>query len=168
MDMKLGEKQMMTEYGSLHEIDGRYVLKFERFFTQHLESVFRDITNPDYFSRWFPFSTGNMELKLGGKIAFNDGEGSTYEGIITKFEPPLVFAFRENDDLLNIELQLEGEGCRMFFSHVFDDRTMAVMTAAGWHRCLDVLHQIVNGHPVEWKDNSAELRESYKEAFNLN
>ncbi|MFC4600807.1 SRPBCC family protein [Cohnella hongkongensis] len=158
----------MNEYGTLYEVDGRYALKFERVFTQHPERVFRDITNPDYFSQWYPFATGEMELKRGGKIAFDDGEGSAYEGIIIKFEPPLAFAFREYDDLLNIELQLEGEGCRMLFTHTFDDRSMAVMTAAGWHRCLDALRQIVNGHPVEWKDNSAELREFYKEAFNLN
>lgn len=53
----------------------------------------------------------------------------------------------------------------MVFTHVFDDKEMAMYTAAGWHRCLDVLQQIVNGQPVEWKDNSVELREFYREAF---
>lgn len=40
-----------------------------------------------------------------------------------------------------------------------------IQSAAGWHRCLDVLHQIVNGHQVEWEDNSAELRDYYREIF---
>ncbi|MDF2836570.1 MAG: hypothetical protein K0Q63_2210 [Paenibacillus sp.] len=157
----------MNEYGTLHENGGRYALKFERLFTQNPESVFVDLTNPEYFSQWFPFATGDMELETGGKIAFDDGEGSTYEGTITTFNPPSVFAFREHDDLLNIELQAKGDGCKMIFTHTFDDPSMAVMTAAGWHRCLDVFRQIVGGDPVVWKENSAELRELYQEAFHL-
>lgn len=41
---------MMNEYGTLHENGGRYALKFERLFTQNPESVFVDMTNPNYFS----------------------------------------------------------------------------------------------------------------------
>ncbi|CDQ40558.1 hypothetical protein BN990_02883 [Virgibacillus salexigens] len=53
----------------------------------------------------------------------------------------------------------------MVFTHIFDDKEMAMYIAAGWHRCLDALQQIVNRQPVEWKDNSAELRKLYREAF---
>lgn len=53
----------------------------------------------------------------------------------------------------------------MIFTHTFDDDSWAVNTAAGWHRCLDALDQIVHGEPVEWKDNAVDLREYYKEAF---
>jgi uncharacterized protein YndB with AHSA1/START domain len=158
----------MNDYGILHEMNGRYALQFERFFTLHPESIFKTVTNPDVFIQWYPFATGKMELKPGGKIAFDDGEGSTYEGIITEFEPPLVFAFREVDDLLEIELQPVDDGCRLIFTHTFDDRSMAVSTAAGWHQCLDVLSMIVNGNSVKWPNKSAELREAYSNAFHLN
>ncbi|MCW3792917.1 hypothetical protein OM416_15100 [Paenibacillus sp. LS1] len=40
-------------------------------------------------------------------------------------------------------------------------------TAAGWHRCLDVLVQIMNGKLIKWHDNSTELRKIYSEAFKL-
>jgi uncharacterized protein YndB with AHSA1/START domain len=156
---------MMNQFGTLHESNGRYALRFERFFSYKIEDVFRFITNPIYFSQWYPFATGEMDLRSGGKIAFDDGEGSTYEGIITEIKKPHTFEFREIDDLIQISLLEEDEGCQMVFTHIFDDKEMAMYTAAGWHRCLDVLHQIVNGHPVEWKDNSAELREYYREAF---
>ncbi|MFB1083044.1 hypothetical protein [Jeotgalibacillus sp. JSM ZJ347] len=56
----------------------------------------------------------------------------------------------------------------MTFTHTFDDHAWAVNTAAGWHRCLDVFDQIVNGHHVEWKENAVELREYYQTAFNEN
>lgn len=158
---------MMNEYGTLHESNGRYALRFERFFPHNPEDVFLVITNPSYFSQWYPFATGEMDLRLGGKIAFDDGEGTTYIGTITELEKPYLFGFREVDDLINISLQEEDKGCRMIFTHTFNDDSWAVNTAAGWHRCLDVLVQIVNGKPIKWHDNSTKLRKIYSEAFNM-
>ena len=156
----------MNEFGSLHKVNDRYELRFERFFTNSIEDVFRAITNPSDFSQWYPFATGEMDLRIGGKISFDDGEGTTYEATITELEEPHLFGFREIDDVIHISLQGDVEGCRMTFIHTFDDDSWAVNTAAGWHRCLDVLDQIVNGQTIEWPDNAAELREVYREAFN--
>ncbi|EQB35300.1 MULTISPECIES: SRPBCC family protein [Virgibacillus] len=155
----------MNQLGTLHGSNGRYAIRFKRFFFYQPKEVFRVITNPSYFSQWYPFATGEMNLRLGGKIAFDDGEGTTYEGIITELKNPHTFEFREVDDLIRISLLEEDEGCQMVFTHIFDDKEMAMYIAAGWHRCLDALQQIVNRQPVEWKDNSAELRKLYREAF---
>jgi uncharacterized protein YndB with AHSA1/START domain len=159
---------MMNEYGILVETNGRYAIRFERFYSAVPDEVFRAVTNPDYFSQWYPFATGEMDLRTGGRIAFDDGEGTKYEGIITEFEKPHTFEFREVDDLIQISLSETDEGSRMIFTHVFDDKEMAIYVAAGWHRCIDVLQQLVSGQPVEWKDNAAELRETYQKAFDLN
>ncbi|MFG6147394.1 SRPBCC family protein [Halobacillus sp. B23F22_1] len=155
----------MSKYGTFHEVNGRYALRFERNFQYSPEEVFRVITDPDSFMQWYPFATGEMDLRPGGKIGFDDGEGSTYEGIITELESPHTFEFREVDDVIQISLREEGEGCEMVFTHIFDDKEMVMYVAAGWHRCLDAFGQIVNGQPVEWKDNAAELREFYSTAF---
>ncbi|WP_244908080.1 SRPBCC domain-containing protein [Paenibacillus campinasensis] len=87
-DINVTGDRMMNQYGTLHETNDRYVLRFERLFSHKPEDLFRNITNPDYFSQWYPFATGEMELKEGGKIFFDDGEGSTYEGIITDLKAP--------------------------------------------------------------------------------
>lgn len=158
----------MIPLGKLEKSNGRFALKFERFFSYEPWEVFRVITDPKSFSQWYPFATGEMDPKLGGKIAFDDGEGSTYEGIITEINEPYTFEFREMDDRILISLQEDDDGCQMVFTHIFDDKEMAIYTAAGWYRCLDVFEQIVNGQPIEWKDNSAELRHMYQEAFNQN
>ncbi|WP_338473024.1 SRPBCC family protein [Niallia sp. XMNu-256] len=157
----------MNDYGTLHEANGRYVLKFERLFSHNLEDVFLVITDPNSFSQWYPFATGEMDLRLGGKIAFDDGEGTTYTGIITELEQPYLFGFREVDDLVNISLQGEDKGCRMIFTHTFDDDSWAIHTAAGWHRCLDVLVQIVKGEPIKWHENSSKLRQIYSQLFKI-
>ena len=148
----------MSEYGTLHESNGRYFLLFERFFPRKAEDVFLTLTNPSYFSQWYPFATGEMDLTIDGKIAFDDGEGTTYSGTITELEKPYLFSFREVDDWINITLKEEKEGCWMVFTHAFDDDSWAVPTAAGWHRCLDVFAQIANGKPIEWQNNATELR----------
>ena len=157
----------MNKYGTLYETHGRFALRFERYYTKNPEDVFRTITNPNDFTQWYPFATGEMDLRVGGEIVFDDGEGTTYSATITELEKPYLFGFREVDDLLNILLQEEENGCRLIFTHTFDDDSWAINTAAGWHRCLDVLGQIVNDEPINWADNAAELREVYSDAFNM-
>ncbi|ARF18657.1 SRPBCC family protein [Sporosarcina ureae] len=157
----------MNDNGTLHELNGRYALRFELFFPHNPEEIFLVITNPSHFSQWYPFATGEMDLRLGGNIAFDDGEGTTYNATITELEKPYLFGFREVDDLINISLQEKDKGCRMIFTHTFNDDSWAVNTAAGWHKCLDVLAQIVNGKPIKWHDNSTELRKIYSDAFNM-
>ncbi|WP_096200004.1 SRPBCC domain-containing protein [Bacillus sp. FJAT-45350] len=155
----------MSNYGSLHEKEGRSVLVFERKYPVNPEKVFRYITDPHYFTQWYPFATGDMDLSVGGKIKFDDGEGSIYEAVITELNPPYSFCFKEVDDLLEISIHEAGQGCALMFSHTFDDRALAVYTAAGWHRCLDVLGQLIHGRTIEWEDNALELREYYKVQF---
>ncbi|WP_100407746.1 SRPBCC family protein [Bacillus solitudinis] len=155
----------MGNYGSLHEKEGRHVLVFERKYPFIPENVFRFITDPDYFTQWYPFATGDMDLTVGGQIKFNDGEGSIYEAVITELNPPYSFCFREVDDLLEIRIHEAAQGCTLTFSHTFDDRAMAKYIAAGWHRCLDVLGQLIHSRTIEWEDNALELRKYYKKSI---
>ncbi|WP_042221890.1 SRPBCC domain-containing protein [Oceanobacillus manasiensis] len=155
----------MINDGNLYEKEGRFVLVFERNYPVIPEKVFPFITNPKYFTQWYPFATGDMELKVGGKIKFDDGEGSNYEAVITEYNPPSTFCFKEMDDLLEISIQAADQGSTMSFRHTFDDRSMAKYTAAGWHRCLDALGQLINGQTVEWEENGPELREYYEGKF---
>jgi len=157
----------LSEYGRLIEHEGRVVLEFERVFSFHRNAVFGVLTNPVFFTQWYPFATTSMDLRVGGKLKFDDGEGSIYEGEIFQLEVPASFCFKEIEDLLEIYIREEKQGCKMTFRHTFDDQSMAMYVAAGWHRCLHVLDQLINGQPAKWEDNAEELREYYKEAFHL-
>ncbi|PPA69520.1 SRPBCC family protein [Jeotgalibacillus proteolyticus] len=158
----------MNNYGTLQESNNRYALRFERLFTKSAKEVYSALTNPKVFSEWYPFATGEMDLRIGGRISFDDGEGTTYSGTITDLKEPYVFGFKEMEDQIYITLEEGKEGCRMIFTHTFEDGAWAINTAAGWHRCLDVLAQIINNEPITWQDNADELREFYGEAFNSN
>jgi uncharacterized protein YndB with AHSA1/START domain len=155
----------MNNFGNLLEQEGRQVLVFKRNFPFSPEKVFSILTNPDYFTQWYPFATGEMDLRVGGKIQFDDGEGETYEAEITEFDPPFHFSFLEVNDLLNMKVSETDQGCTLTFIHTFDDQEMAMYVAAGWHRCLNVLGQLIHGQTVKWEDNAVELREYYKKHF---
>ncbi|MFB5660979.1 SRPBCC domain-containing protein [Alteribacillus sp. HJP-4] len=158
----------MSNYGTLQKKNSRCALRFERFFSQNREEIFHAIINPASFTQWYPFATGEMDVKPGGKIHFDDGEGSVYEGVITEIEEPYIFSFRELEDMVEMTVTEVEEGCCMVFTHTFDDEDMAVYIAAGWHRCLDVFEQIVNDQPIKWPVNAEVLREYYRAAFESN
>jgi len=157
----------MSEYGMLKKQEARFVLEFERNYPLNPNAVFGVVTNPVFFTQWYPFSTTDMDLRVGGKLKFDDGEGSIYEGEILTLKVPTSFCFQEVEDLVEIYIQPKEKGCTMTFRHTFDDQSMAIYVAAGWHRCLDVVSQLINNQTVTWEDNAEELREYYKDAFYL-
>lgn len=138
--------------GTLHTIDGRAALRFERQLAHPAEKVWKALTEPSQLGRWFPARV-TVDLREGGAIAFAFGEGEIevpegielpeapgpQEGVVRAYDPPRVFAFTWGGELLHWELQPDSGGCLLIFTHTFDDRRGAARNAAGWHVCLDHL-----------------------------
>ncbi|WP_163581491.1 SRPBCC domain-containing protein [Gracilibacillus saliphilus] len=152
-------------YGTLSQHDERYSLTFEYEFPFSSEKVFAILIDPAFFTQWYPFATTEMDVEVGGKLKFDDEEGSVYEGEVLELKAPHTFVFKEVDDLLDMRITGKEDGCLFTFKHSFDDASMAMYMAAGWHRCLEVFQQLVYGEPVEWKDNAEALRQYYKNSF---
>ena len=76
------------------------------------------------------------------------------EGEVVELEPPRRFAFTWGDDVLRIELDAVGDGCRLRFTCIFDDPERAARDAAGWHVCLDRLEQHLGGAPTDAPDSA--------------
>jgi uncharacterized protein YndB with AHSA1/START domain len=161
---------------SLRTIDGRPVLRIERRLAHPPQKVWRAITDPAHLSRWYPFQATEIDLRVGGMIRFDDGQGMAMDAVITELDPPRVFAFsehapaemsRESDDLVHFELRRDGAGCLLIFTHTFDDRPAAASYASGWHTCLDALGMVLDDRPIEVAHSSAELHERYIKAFGL-
>lgn len=153
---------------TLRTVDGRCVLRIERRLAHRPEKVWRALTEPAHLTQWFP-SDMEMDLRAGGKISFvfRDDEGPAMDGAITELDPPRVFAYTWDDELLRWELQPDGEGCQLILTHTFDDRPGAASLATGWHACLDALSMVLDGRPVEEPANVVERHEAYVEAFGL-
>jgi uncharacterized protein YndB with AHSA1/START domain len=161
---------------TLDTVDGRPLLRMERRLAHPPEKVWRALTEPAHLNQWYPFTVTALELRVGGRIAFDDGAGTIVEGRVTELDPPRVFAFtqdptavlpREDENHLRFELRPDGSGCLLVFTHAFHDRPHAAANAAGWDACLDALEAVVDGKPVEPPASMVERHEAYVEAFGL-
>jgi uncharacterized protein YndB with AHSA1/START domain len=127
--------------GTLHEEDGRFALRFERRFAHPAEKVWRALTDPAELRHWFP-QVVEADLRPGGKMRFSPREGESYDawdGEVTEFEPPRVFAFLWGTDVLRWELRSDGGGCVLVFTDTFGELGKAARDGAGWHVCLEAL-----------------------------
>jgi uncharacterized protein YndB with AHSA1/START domain len=152
---------------TLHTVAERFALRFERRLPHAPELVWQALTDPAKFSAWYPFPVVELDLRIGGAIRFDGGDGTPFGGAITDLDPPHDFGFREVDDLLHFALRPDGAGCHFVLTHTFDDREMAPRCAAGWHSCLDALDAVLADRAVVdiSEERRAELRESYARRF---
>jgi uncharacterized protein YndB with AHSA1/START domain len=152
-------------------------LRLERRFAHPPAKVWRALAEPAHLSQWFPFEV-QFELALGSPIRFIE-KGKTEpssEGVITELAPPRLFAFSWDSDLLRWEVQSDGDGSLLIFTHTFADRAGAASFASGWHTCLDTLEMVLAGRPVneadaagpEWRQQISELHEAYVDLLGLN
>lgn len=158
--------------GTLREENGRYVLRFERRLSHPPEKVWAAITEPERLRAWFPQGVEyEGEMAVGGKILFRWDEGDEeppFWGEITALDPPRLFEYTWDDEVLRFELRPEGEsGCVLVFTDTMDDRDWAARTASGWHACLDALEGLLDGRPParSSQDRATELREGYTRSF---
>ncbi|MGH8903647.1 MAG: SRPBCC family protein [Egibacteraceae bacterium] len=154
---------------TLRTVDGRSVLRTERRLAHRPEKVWRAFTEPAHLTQWFPADM-EMELRVGATVSFvfRDDEGPAMDGVVVELDPPRVFAYTWDDELLHWELRPDGEGCLLILTHTFDDRPGAASLATGWRVCLDALDMVLDGRPVQEPGNVVELHEAYVEAFGLN
>lgn len=137
----------------LETIDGTAVLRFERHFAHPVAKVWRAITDPAEMAHWFPAAI-ETELKPGSKMRFVFPEEAPIdlkmtEGEVLEFDPPKVYAFRWNADVLRFELVPEDDGCRLLFSQTLGGgplgRLAAARNASGWDTCLATLVARLDG-----------------------
>ncbi|MFD2422108.1 SRPBCC family protein [Amycolatopsis pigmentata] len=133
---------------------GDAVLRFERRFAHPVHKVWHAITDPAEMAHWFPAAI-ETELKAGAKMRFVFPDEAPIdlkmtEGEVLEFDPPKVYTFRWNADVLRFELVPDGDGCRLFFSQTLGGgpigRLAAGRNAAGWDTCLETLAGILDGN----------------------
>lgn len=175
--------------------DGRTALRMERRLAHPPERVWEALTRPELIARWFP-SEVTADLRPGGAITFRFPEGGDAEaigydpavemaGTVLEVASPWVYVFTWGDERLHWSVRRDHEAgsghCLLDFVHTFDDHYGAASTAAGWHRCLSALAQVLDSgsdasdgpEGADDADGSgfgtglAELHEAYLEQFDL-
>ncbi len=157
--------------GTLHTIDGRHHLRFERRLAHPVEKVWTAVTDPAHLIHWFPAAM-EMDLEEGAKIrfVFPGDEMEPGDGVITELDPPRTFAFTWNGDPLRLELRPDGDGCVLVFTCGVADRPMAGSFATGWDSCLGALESTLAGDAPELAPKPADYatrHDAYVAEFGL-
>jgi uncharacterized protein YndB with AHSA1/START domain len=171
LDESVERKEELGMEGTLHEQDGRYVLRFERRLSHPAEEVWHAITEPGRLKEWFPADIEG-ERVAGGKIRFvmRGGEDGG-DGEITAFDPLRLFEYTWGDEILCWEVPPgeAGDGrCVLVFTDTFDRRDRAAPFAGAWHASLDALEASLRGRPAAWSaalSRADELTEVYAKSF---
>jgi len=153
----------MTD-GTMETIDGRPALRFERTLAHSVERVWRAISEPAELERWFPAAAD-----------WTPATGETFEayggsGEVTEVDAPHRLSWTFGGDRYGFELTPQEGGCRLIFTHVFDDRSLAAQTAAGWETYLSRLEpHLAGGHlsEAEAHQHWEEVHERYAERFGV-
>ncbi|NDL58947.1 SRPBCC family protein [Phytoactinopolyspora mesophila] len=143
--------------------DGRTVLRIERHLSHPPTKVWRALTDPKELSQWFPATATTVDLRAGGTVQLEYGD----EMLINTVEPPHVVEFSWHGELLRWELRPDEHGCKLMFTHTFDDHAGAASFASGWQQCLVAMELLLDGKPVEHERPSAELHDAFVETFGL-
>lgn len=153
----------MTD-GTLHTIDGRPALRFERTLAHPVERVWRAVSEPAELARWFP-AVADWTPATGEAL---DAYGMT--GQVTEVDAPHRLAWTFAGDQYSFEVTPHDDGCRLVFTHVFDDRTAAAQAAAGWEAYLARLEaHLAGGYLSEEEAHRPweEVHERYAARFGI-
>jgi uncharacterized protein YndB with AHSA1/START domain len=176
--------QTIPDEGAVQEIDGRYVLRFERHFSHPVEKVWDALTRPERMVEWLGDAEIHVELVEGGRLSTRTtGPTELVEAIIQeagedalvnqdtvlRVEPPSLFEHTFGGDPGSIarwELQRDGDGCRLTLTHTEPpgfDGAHRPRDLAGWHVLLEQLGEALDGKHHTWrKERWEELRDHYK------
>ncbi|RJQ83746.1 SRPBCC family protein [Amycolatopsis panacis] len=134
---------------------GRPRVRLTRRLPHPPEKVWHAVTSPDELAHWFPAAVTVPEPPAAGaRLVFTFTEtGDSSEGEILVYDPPSVFEFAWNSDVVRIEVTPAGEGSHLEFTHTLNRGESAIARlaagrhATGWDVCLDALDAWLAGHP---------------------
>ncbi|WP_441246807.1 SRPBCC domain-containing protein [Kitasatospora sp. McL0602] len=154
--------------GTLEQADGRWRLRFVRELPHPPEQVWLAVTGQEGLRAWFPhLVTGAWQP--GGELGFVDpeGRGPRFGGEVSLHRPPALLEFSWGEDVLRLEIAPRGDGCTLTFLDTFEELGKAARDAAGWHECLDLLAEHLDGRPASGRPGQrwAELNARYTAAL---
>ncbi|MGP4030353.1 SRPBCC family protein [Actinomadura sp. 3N407] len=164
----------MTKDATLQTFNGEPTLRFERRLAHPPAKVWRAVSDPAEMAHWFPARV-EAELRPGAPMRFIFPEEPTVDGAsdgeVLEVDPPRVFTFRWNADVLRFELIPDGDGCLLVFTQTIGGGRVGLLgagrTAAGWDTCLDELAGRLDGAPVPARTDWLGPMEHYIDKFGL-
>ena len=156
--------------GTLTQLDGRDAVRFERRLAHPPERVWKAITDPGDLKAWFPADIEGDLGSAGAELSFpfRNDEAPTEAGVVLESERPRVLAYTWGGQTLRFELEPDGDGTRLVFTHALP-REETAKTAAGWQLCFVDLEARLAGADSAGFDEErwTKLHEDYAEEFGV-
>jgi uncharacterized protein YndB with AHSA1/START domain len=143
-------KERRKVKATLHHDGNRHTLRFERWLDHPRKKVWHALTDKREVPHWFPAEIhGAREEGARLRFVFPNEEGPPTDGHMLVFDPPRMMEFDWNRDVLRFQLEEEGGGTSLVFTHTFADVAKSARDASGWTVCLDALEQRLEGEEAE-------------------
>jgi uncharacterized protein YndB with AHSA1/START domain len=144
--------------GTVAREDGRITLRYRRRFPHPVESVWAALTEHEHLGAWLPCDiVGERRAGAAIELPFwpatlehHEIDEPVLTGEIRVWEPPHVFEWTWDTDLLRFELAAEGDGTSLVFTTWIgiDDDEGAANAAAGYDVCLEYLAAQLDGRDL--------------------
>ena len=157
-----------TPYGSYATIEDRPALQFERRLRHPVDAVWRAVTEPGRAPPTGSRRRVTVDLRVGGRMSFTF-PGEAFPALRGRGHRPATrraaFAFDWGEEHLRFEIEPDGDGAVLRFTHVLSARDAAARDASGWHHCLGKLEERLAGGAPDppGTEMTPELRELYAE-----
>jgi uncharacterized protein YndB with AHSA1/START domain len=157
--------------------DGRWRVRFERRLRHAPEKVWRALTESEHLPRWLPCDMigdrhqgATIELRMTPALVDKyEIDEPTQSGTIVTWDPPRVFEWTWDADVLRFELEPTEDGTLLTLTTWLGDNDdeATIGTAGGYHVCLGNLADLLDTGettPLVEVDPSA-LEDRYRELF---
>jgi uncharacterized protein YndB with AHSA1/START domain len=154
-------------FATIQKQQNNYVVKFNRPLSHSVEAVWAVLTENGKLQKWM----NNLEiidLRKNGTIHFNmnDGTDAYKEITITDYVEKKVLEFDWGKDTVRFDLSpTSGGSILVLVESIVDLTEHTPKDLAGWHVCLDLLSDLLNGtvheeFPMEeWQKWFAEYKQ---------
>jgi uncharacterized protein YndB with AHSA1/START domain len=142
----------MNDEATLVRAGERPILCFRRHLGQHIEAVWRAVTDPVEMRSWFPTRIEIDEWKVGATMThhFDRPDIGPLPGVVMEWDPPHRVRFTWGEDTIGFELSESSDGGTVFVLTEELSANHAARNAAGWETCLDHLEQRTDPH--SWQE----------------
>ncbi|MFD2043886.1 SRPBCC family protein [Ornithinibacillus salinisoli] len=144
----------------------KYSVTYERHLTHPVANVWAMFTDNSKLQQWFD-ELHVEDLRQGGTILFDMGDGTYEEMKITELDHQAVLEFDWDKDRVRFHFMEEDNGCELTLIETINELTEHTpKDLAGWHVCLDVIEALLDGTDYGPREKSwKKWYEKYKEAL---
>lgn len=135
---------------------------YERLLPFERERVWEMLADNEKLNQWFS-ELKITDLRKGGSLAFDMGDGVTERLAIVDFEEGKILAFNWWEDEVRFEMSSEQSSTKLkLIEKIRNITPQTAKDLAGWHICLDVIEALLKGESIdrgiEWKKEYAEYK----------